>query len=344
MRRLAPSSFSRSLGRLLPPSLLLAAALSCTPEDEDPASWSLVYTDLGGALLSVWGTASDDVWAVGSDPGDGDGPYVLHWDGEAFERHPVPDVQTNLWWVTIAGDTVWMSGEQGVVLRHAKGSDAFETVPTPTTHTLFGVYSFGERDTWAVGGDAGTQAGVILHHDGTSFTEVAVPPEADGVTFFKVWGAAPNDLWIVGLGGTALHWDGQALEPVAVPNGRPVFTVHGAQGVGTFVVGGFASGLVARLEGGALVDETPPGIPQINGIYVTDDAAHGVGIMGAIWRREDGAWMQVEDAPRLPLDYHAVYVDPDGGVWAVGGNIVAEPLDRGVMAHYGRAVGGGYIE
>ena len=34
-------------------------------------------------------------------------------------------------------------------------------------------------------------------------------------------------------------------------------------------------------------------------------------------------------------DFHATWVDPTGGIWAVGGNVVSDPLDQGILAHYG---------
>src|SRR6187397_326593 len=96
-------------------SLIVASGwvAACKPEDEGP-QWQMVYSELDGALLSVWGTAADDVWAVGSDPGDG--PYFLHYDGAAFERLPTGETG-DLWWVTSDGETLWACGEGGLVLR-----------------------------------------------------------------------------------------------------------------------------------------------------------------------------------------------------------------------------------
>jgi hypothetical protein len=61
--------------------------------------------------------------------------------------------------------------------------------------------------------------------------------------------------------------------------------------------------------------------------------------LGSLWTRRDGRWVdQVADAPITSLDYHAAYVDPDGGLWAVGGQIVASPYGEGILAHSGAAV------
>ena len=49
------------------------ALLGCSdPEPPTPQEgWSVVAEDLPGALLSVYAPTADNVWAVGSDPGDG---------------------------------------------------------------------------------------------------------------------------------------------------------------------------------------------------------------------------------------------------------------------------------
>jgi hypothetical protein len=309
-------------------------------------SWEVVFRDMPGAFLSVWGTAADDVWLVGSDPGDGMGPYAVHWDGAQWSRLAT-GATANLWWVWSDGTTVWMSGEGGAIVRHQVDTDQTEVMDTPTDLTLFGIYQFAPDDAWSVGGDNMGQQGVILHYDGTAWTEV-VPEDgaADGVSWFKVWGPAANDVWMVGLGGAAVHYDGASWTRVDVPNGRPLFTVHG-EGQDIVAVGGFGSGLVARVEGGVLVDATPTGelVPQLNGVYVRGERAVAAGLMGAVWSRDGGTWAAVEDAPTPVIeDYHSVYVDPDGGIWAAGGSILTAPFRDGILSHSGEPIGEGSFQ
>ena len=65
----------------------LASSDSDAPVNVEP-SWQEVFSDLDGALLSIWGTGPDNVWTTGSDPGDGLGPYVLHYDGQGDNKSP----------------------------------------------------------------------------------------------------------------------------------------------------------------------------------------------------------------------------------------------------------------
>jgi hypothetical protein len=328
----------RVLSRLrLPFAVLLLVA--CDPRDDDDGavdgpSWSVVFPALDGALFSIWGTAADDVWTVGSDAGDG--PLVLHWDGSRWDRIST-GTTGDLWWVHATAQRVWMCGDGGTVLRHDRGTGTTEIIDTPTDLLMFGVHEIAPGEVWAVGGDPIQQGGVVLRLEGDAFGQLEVPTEAENGSFFKVWGATPDDVWIVGHGGKALHWDGASLSAVDVPQGRPLLTVHGV-GDDVVAVGGFASGLLVHVQGGQLVDVTPPAAPQVNGVFVTPhQTAWAAGTHGAILERIDGAWTMLEDVPRLSQDYHAVYADPDGGVWAVGGDIVAPPYRRGVLTYFGEA-------
>jgi hypothetical protein len=147
---------------------------------------------------------------------------------------------------------------------------------------------------------------------------------------------------MVGLGGAAVHYDGAGWTRVDVPNMRPLFTVHG-DGQDIVAVGGFGSGLVVEVEGGALVDRTPMDlVPQLNGVYVRGDRAVAGGLMGAVWSREDGEWSAVEDVPSPVIeDYHSIYVDPEGGIWAAGGSILTPPYRDGILSHSGEPIGEG---
>src|SRR6187401_1155953 len=82
-------------------ALSCAAALACSAQAAEPAgaaapAWTLVAEDLESALISVWGSSERDVWAVGSDRGDG--PLIEHFDGTRFARLD-SGASGHLWWV-----------------------------------------------------------------------------------------------------------------------------------------------------------------------------------------------------------------------------------------------------
>jgi hypothetical protein len=75
--------------------------------------------------------------------------------------------------------------------------------------------AFSPSDIWAVGAN-----GAALHYDGQSWTGLTGPDADD---FKGVWGAAPDDVWMMGIGAT-YHWDGARLSPIAGgPEGMAIF-------------------------------------------------------------------------------------------------------------------------
>lgn len=317
--------------------LVLGVSLLAACDDDDGGEggpkWTLVLQDEPAALLSVWGTAADDVWIVGADAGDG--PTVLHYDGAGLQPRRTGQ-SGNLWWVSGHGDHVWMSGEGGLILRYSRSAGTFERMETPDAEpTIFGIHPLAPDDVWAVGGVLAGNRGVVWRYDGTAWSAVDdVPAEAlSGGQLFKVWGRSSEDLWIVGLGRVALHRSSTGW--AVVPTTRQLFTVHGDAST-TLAVGGFQDGLVVQADGEALRDVTPPEAPQLNGVFVRPGGdALAVGVQGAIWRRSGGTWRAEPDTPATREDYHAVYVDPAGGEWAVGGFVVSAPFVRGMLAYRG---------
>jgi hypothetical protein len=218
-----------------------------------PAPWP------GGtkaALHSVAALAPDDAWAGGERVGDAGGAsigpwlHVQHWDGSAWEVVPVPEppggVSINfsgtrvLDVVAFAPDDVWFGGQWGepnavgsvtwrpLALRW-DGSD-LELLPTPAPQD--GAYGFkavqlaGSRDDlWAVcarDDNGSTTKNVVLHWDGSAWSQADVPDSSPPHVLRSISVAAPDDVWIFGwvpLTGqpVALHWDGRAWAEAVDP-------------------------------------------------------------------------------------------------------------------------------
>jgi hypothetical protein len=320
----------RPLPGLLCSALALALAGGACSDPAGPA-WEVVHRDLPGALLSVWGTSASDVWAVGGDPGDGSGPTVLHHDGEVWDAIPV-DSPGDLWWVHgFEGGPVYAGGAGGRILRYAGGS--FEEMETPGTGTVFGIWGSRPDDLWAVGGNPGGGSGAFAwRYDGGSWAPAAGFPEelAADQAVWKVWGSGPSDVWLVGTGGLLLHHDGADFSEAGSPTSRSLFTVH-ALGGRAAAVGGFGTGVLLEFENGEWRDASPELIPQLIGVCLTGDGGFAVGIDGQVMVRTRDGW-ELEPTELDVIDpLHGVWVDPEGGVWAVGGQVLVEPLVRGVM-------------
>lgn len=329
---------------------LVLVGNGCEPDDGEGSakSWKLVLRDLDAALLGVWGSSASDVFAVGADTGNG--PLVLHWDGSTWTKFGAASTGASggLWWVagTDATGPVWMAGEGGLVLRYDRAADTFSKIGgVPSTVTLFGIFATGAgfADVWAVGGDTDGAVGHVYKLDGAAFVEDTTMPEAARTAgqFFKVWGRSSNDLWVVGLGNKMMHRSASGWSVIDTPQGRRLFTMHGNDTT-AIAVGGFATGLVVEALGAGAAtvsDATPPGVKQLNGVWVDGDGSVvAVGVEGTVTERRGTVWKAPSGLPQVLDDYHAVYVDPEGGVWAVGGFIVVTPGTDGMLLHYGPSI------
>ncbi|MBC8071491.1 MAG: hypothetical protein IAG13_24400 [Deltaproteobacteria bacterium] len=320
--------------------MAIAGVLGCPTGDDDDVQWAVVGEDLPGALLSVWGTASDDVWSVGADARDGSGPQVVHFDGERWAHLPTGQTQGDLWWVFgFEGGPIYMGGDGGMIVRYQ--GDTFTVMPTPGTNTVFGIWGASEDQLWAVGGASDATGGFAWRLVGDAWVEEpSLPAEvvADAA-LWKIYGTAADDAWLVGSNGVALHWDGTALTPGATGVGSSLFTVH-AHGGHYAAVGGLASGVIVELDDGEWQDVTPEPTPMgLSGVTLgPQDTGIAVGMFATVLTRDADGWQTEELGLPVPQNLHGSWIDERGGLWAVGGETLSPPLTDGVMIHRGTVV------
>ena len=113
---------------------------------------------------------------------------------------------------------------------------------SPASDPLYGVWGSSANDVFAVGGDEG----IILHYNGTAWTEMA-SPASDGL--YEVWGSSTNDVFAVGVSISTravyyiiYHYDGTAWTEMASPTSDPLYGVWGSSGNDVFVVGSLLGG------------------------------------------------------------------------------------------------------
>jgi hypothetical protein len=310
-----------------------------------------VLEHLPAALLSVSGTGPKDIYAVGADPKDGGGPLVLHYDGTGWDRLGT-GASGDLWWIGVApiGNAFYLCGDGGLILRYDLGSHQFSRDTTPGAERMYGIWGAAPNDIWAVGADVENPdtGGVIWHYDGDGWSAVDLGGvRAGGIPqLFKVWGRAGDDVYAVGFRGVVLHWNGQrwAVMPTPNVNDRQLFTVHG-NGHRVGAVGGFFAEalLLEREEAGDFLLATPANSPQLNGVFYTpDELAVAVGNGLAVATRDAGGWTTVDEgSDDQGRDFHAVWVDGEDGIWAVGGDLT--DLINGVLRYGGPQLVSGTI-
>jgi hypothetical protein len=321
-------------------SLTLAA---CGDNHGPAGHWQLVGSKFREAVLSISGSSATNVWAVGADGGAG--PLVLHYDGASWRR-----VRTgttgSLWWTQVFPDgTVYMAGAQSTIL-HSKDGATFTRMATPglAAHTIFGVWGRNPSDVYAVGSVSGRN-GFVWHYDGVAWTDVPVTAQLPVTAscnepgVFKVWGDDAGRVYVVGGRGVLLRKDGAGdFQPIDTGSDGTLFTVSGTADR-VIAVGGTSAGEILEAPiGQGAVGVAPVGTALLQGVAVAPDG-HGwaTGAAGSILERSGGTWRVVDTG--LPLSdiesLHAVWIDPSGGAWAVGGNVLGSKLDQGAVLHWG---------
>ncbi len=245
-------------------------------------------------LSTVEMVSSNDVWAAGSRYGDagglsvGDWIFVLHYDGSTWQEvsvaSPPGGVSINFSGtrvtesISFGPSNVWFGGWWGEpnqvgsvtwrpLLMNWDGSK-LTIHDGPAPHD--GYYGFhvesmsatGPNDVWAAcakntaGGDSAKA--VILHYDGSTWTQVQIPDAPIAFEMNEVVAIAPNDVWAFGTipwttQGYVLHYDGSAWTPVA--NGPYVDTATAQGGTiyfGTEPIAQVPHGTISMLDNGTV--------------------------------------------------------------------------------------------
>jgi len=321
---------------------MMMSCTACTdiaPPLAKTSTAQLVFDGLNAAILSVSGTASDDIYAVGADPGDGLGPYVLHYDGYTWRRLET-GTTGDLWWISVhtIDGAFYMAGEGGRVIQFTPATGRFEEHVVSGEATLFGVWGQSRDDLWTVGGDLDDPdlGGVIAHFDGQAWTSFDLSAiAAEGLpTLYKVWGRGPSDVYAVGRLGFVMHFDGVSWTRLANDTQRTLFTIHGNDST-VVATGGAGDAVIEELRAGKFVNQAPDDIIQMNGVFIP---AHTQGVtvgnQASVAFRTDAGWELQDIGIETTLDLHAVWMDPNGGIWAVGGHLGAS-LDQGIVVYIG---------
>jgi hypothetical protein len=187
----------------------------------DGQIWRVMDLDGGRGrvgISAVWGSAPDDVWAVGAggvdraDPQNPPGPRyaawsrIYHWDGRAWSlAYADPDQDdgpTGSALLAVWGSSktdVWAVGASGRVL-HWDGSEWKRQPDVPKQRHLVHLMGGGPKDLWASGTDD-RSAQYLLHWDGTAWSEQA---GRGG----PLWVGGPGDVWTAPQRKLIERWDG----------------------------------------------------------------------------------------------------------------------------------------
>ncbi|MCB9851011.1 MAG: hypothetical protein H6817_09955 [Phycisphaerales bacterium] len=306
-----------------------------TPPEDAAYVWTEVAEVPGAALTAIHGTSKSNVYAVGAD--DGTGPIVLHWDGSDWAQLETA-YRGDLWWVYAIDDEAFMVGANSSILRYADG--AFERMDTPGLGktVVYGLWGASATDVYAVGSVSGRN-GFIWHYDGSTWTALSLPTDLpqddnhDVPQFLKVWGTSADEVFVCGERGVLLRGNAaDGFELISTPNDVRLFTVHGIAGK-VIAVGGALDGVVVDVDDAS--ETTVTGSQLLQGVWVAgDDDIWATGLGGNVYRMTTGGFEQQDTGITLGIEsLHAVWVDEEGGVWTVGGNVLSSSLDDGMLLY-----------
>jgi hypothetical protein len=200
----------------------------------DGDQWSGLASVGNYELISIAAVASDRIWVAARGDAGGFDNFVWLWNGSMFQfGHQSSMARFNSIWCDDTGDTVMVAANDGHVYTRPPGSWDFVEAD-PQNRSLFDLWGTNAHDVFAVGAD-----GLIVHYDGSSWTEMAsgVPTtlraishtiavgDNGAVTRFdgSAWHAEnagvsahlnavcyidANEIWAVGDGGVVIRYNG----------------------------------------------------------------------------------------------------------------------------------------
>jgi hypothetical protein len=266
-------------------------------------SWSQQTSFLEIELQSVWGAAANDVFAVGSHIHSPTGA-IMHFDGTAWSEMTGPSLppQTD---VVIMWRSVWGSSGHDVyavgarygtmttpttgllhptaIVAHYDGS-AWSLVPLPSGNNreILDVWGTSGSNVYLVGdfqpGD-GNDEGIILHFNGTSWTETRYG--TGGLHLKAVWGTGANDIFAVGDNGTILHFNGTAWTPMPTPITKAVHEIWGSSASDVIAVA--ARGIILHYDGSHWSQMVSPTDRDLFGVWGSGPGnVFATGLVGVI--------------------------------------------------------------
>jgi hypothetical protein len=336
-------------------SIVTALGACACPQPPPDGSWQLLRNNDRAAFTSVRGLDST-VWIVGGDPDGPAGPataalFVSELEAQSSSTEPTilqaieSGVQGDLWWVEpVSRDVAFVGGSSARVLRVDRSSDPATLTPAVTPRTgdddpdmiVFGIYASSAEDIWAVGGRTGGTSGAFAWHSvsGGPFTDEPLGTTTDDHALWKVEGTGPDNVWFVGSGGLALHFDGTSLQLASVDVRTSLFTVD-VDDEGALAVGGVGRGVSFSYAAGANAwqEVTPDGdqTPALFGVHRRDGEGYAVGDGGAVYAVH-GTTLVRETLPfPVSATLHACFVDDNHATWIVGGSLARTPLRNGIL-------------
>ena len=186
-------------------------------------------------------------------------------------------------------------------------------------YSLFSIWGSSASDVWAVGGAYGGAPAVILHWNGSDWSDESLPPDRTP-RLRGVWGTGPSNAWAVGAAGTILHWNGSLwsdVSPVEVYDVE-LEAVWGSGPSDIWAVG--EMGTFVHFDGSDWSSVSVPDAHAMTFFSVWGSSATDVWAVGSATLHWNGsAWSYVDRPPGAFSDtLFSVWGSSARDVWAAG--------------------------
>lgn len=165
----------------------------------DGKAFTVLNPGTNADFTSVWGSAANDIWLVGSG-----GSRIYHYNGTTFAPAAnVPGINYTAVFGVSATQVIAVSSDLN------RGAQLSATVPQwmPQDHgynqRLYGMWGATSR-LWAVGENS--TAGYYDFGNNSWATKQMIPATSGGIIFRAAWGTSDTDLWVVGDQGNIAHY------------------------------------------------------------------------------------------------------------------------------------------
>ncbi|MBI5509333.1 MAG: hypothetical protein HY903_11325 [Deltaproteobacteria bacterium] len=176
--------------------------------------------------------------------------------------------QHGVCWAQQFGDTCGANYQcASGVCCEAQCRAGWESMSSPTTERLNGVWGSAPNDVYAVG-----YGGTVIHFDGNNWTTVpGVPTTTD---LYAVHGFQNHPI-VVGMSGTILYYSGSSWVTWTADNPQNLFGVWAASSTLAYAVG--ANGAILKWSGGTTWTSEPGGSGELRAVTGSGSAVYAVG-------------------------------------------------------------------
>ena len=284
----------------------------------DGIGWNGVPSPTTSQLFGIHGSGAQDIWAVG-----GGGGTTLHYDGTSWTAVANPSMQPLRAVWSVAPTSAWAAGAAGTVLRFDGSS--WKDTSAPGGRSLYGVWAASADDVF-VAGDGGAQR---YRNGGWDPAFVSPPinpaPMSPPADLRSVWGSSATDVFFTGPAGALLHFNGGGFDSVNVISGFALNAISGKAADDLWIVGSNGSVLhrsgVASGAGAAMGWRTAESYTNsaLSAIWaVRRDLAWAVGNDGALQRWDGQRFWNVPQRETAAMLFSIHAASNGSALWAVG--------------------------